>query len=135
MIRRLLHAVGYLIAHVLFVDAETPTSVVRRLRVAYRLVGVRIVETPTVDDTEQTIFLCPYRNIAAGRLGQYQFCHDILDRVDDGYVTFLRRHRGIDYQRPRGCTELAGASSPYCYSEVEVEAKAETGAEAAVTDK
>ena len=126
MIRRLLHAVGYLIAHVLFVGAETPTSVVRRLRVAYRLVGVRIVETPSVNDTERTIFLCPYRNIAAGRLGQHQFCHDILDRVDDGYVTFLRRHRGIDYQRPRGCAELAGAPSPYCYSEVR--GKGETGA-------
>lgn len=119
MIRRALHAVGYLLAHVLFVGAHTPEAIVRRLRIAYRLVGVRIVETPTVDATERTVFLCPYRNLAAGRVGRHRLCHDILDRVDDGYVTYLRRHRDIDYQRPRSCARLAycGASE-YCYSEV-----------------
>lgn len=120
MIRRLLHAIGYLIAPVLFFGANTPTSVVRRLRIAYRLVGVRIVETPTVDGTERTIFLCPYRNLAAGRFGQKWFCHDILDRVDDGYVTYLRRHKDIDYERPRSCSNLEYCDeSEYCYSEVQ----------------
>jgi hypothetical protein len=47
------------IAYVLFVGANTPESVVKRLRVAYRIVGVRIVETPQVDSVERTIFLCP----------------------------------------------------------------------------
>jgi len=119
MLRRALHWIGYAIAHVLFLGANTPSSVVRRLRVAYRLVGVRIVETPRVDDVERTIFLCPYRNLGADRWGQKWFCHDVLDRVDDGYVTFLRRHRGIEYQRPRGCADLDYCDeSAYCYSEV-----------------
>ncbi|MFB6205584.1 MAG: hypothetical protein ABEJ05_03520 [Haloglomus sp.] len=119
MLRRLLHHLGYAIAHVLFVRAETPEAVVRRLRIAYRLVGVRIVETPTVDSVERTVFLCPYRNLASDRFGEKWVCHDVLDRVDDGYVTFLRRHRDIDYQRPRGCEDVAfcGAAER-CYSEV-----------------
>ena len=119
MIRRLLHDLGYAIAHVLFIGANTPESVVERLRVAYRLVGVRIVETPRVNTVERTIFLCPYRNLGATWFGEKWFCHDILDRVDDGYVTYLRRHKGIDYQRPRGCADLAYCDkSEYCYSEV-----------------
>ncbi|MFB6164725.1 MAG: hypothetical protein ABEJ31_06155 [Haloarculaceae archaeon] len=119
MLRRLLHDVGYLVAHVLFAGARTPTAVVGRLRLAYRLVGVRIVETPRVDDVERTIFLCPYRNLGSRWFGQKWVCHDILDRVDDGYVTYLRRHRDIDYQRPRGCADLAYCDgSAYCYSEV-----------------
>ncbi|QKY18551.1 hypothetical protein [Halorubrum sp. CBA1229] len=119
MIRRLLHDIGYVIAYVLFVGANTQESVVKRLRVAYRIVGVRIVETPQVDSVERTIFLCPYRNLAANWFGEKWICHDILDRVDDGYVTYLRRHKGIDYQRPRGCTDLAYCDeSEYCYSEV-----------------
>ncbi len=119
MIRRLLHDLGYVIAHVLFVGATTPASVVARLRLAYRLVGVRIVETPQVDAVERTIFLCPYRNLGAARFGEKTFCHDVLDRVDDGYVTYLRRHKAIDYQRPRGCGGLAYCDdSEYCYSEV-----------------
>lgn len=119
MIRRLLYWFGYLAAHVLFLDAATPDSVVRRLRIAYRLVGVRIVETPVVDGVERTVFLCPYRNLAASWLGEKWLCHDVLDRVDDGYVTYLRRHRDIDYRRPRGCAELPYCDeSDYCYSEV-----------------
>ena len=119
MLRNALHAFGYAIAHVLFLGAETPASVARRLRIAYRLVGVRIVETPRVDDAERTIFLCPYRNLAATRYGEKWLCHDVLDRVDDGYVTYLRRHREVDYQRPTSCTELAYCEdSEYCYSEV-----------------
>ena len=118
MIRRVLHDFGYLIAYVLFLGANTPESVVRRLRIAYRLVGVRIVETPRVDSVERTIFLCPYRNVGASRFGEKWVCHDILDRVDDGYVTYLRRHKGIDYQRPRGCADLPYCdASRYCYSE------------------
>ncbi|WP_345780661.1 hypothetical protein [Haloplanus pelagicus] len=119
MLRKALHALGYVIAHVLFLGAETPAAVVGRLRVAYRLVGVDIVETPRVDDAERTIFLCPYRNLGATWFGEKWLCHDVLDRVDDGYVTFLRRHRDIDYQRPRGCGDLAYCDdSAYCYSEV-----------------
>lgn len=119
MIRRLLHDLGYVIAYVLFAGARRPQTVVRRLRFAYRLVGVRIVETPQVDSVERTIFLCPYRNLGTTWFGEKWICHDILDRVDDGYVTFLRRHREIDYQRPRGCANLPYCGeSEYCYSEV-----------------
>lgn len=119
MIRRLLHDIGYLIAHVLFLGAHTPSAVVRRLRIAYRLVGVRIVETPRVDAAERTVFICPYRNLGATWFGEKWVCHDVLDRVDDGYVTYLRRHEDIDYQRPRGCADLAYCDeSAYCYSEV-----------------
>jgi len=119
MIRRLLYLFGYAAAHVLFLGASAPRAVARRLRIAYRLVGVRIVETPRVDATERTIFLCPYRNLGAGRFGRRWVCHDILDRVDDGYVTYLRRHRDIDYQRPRACTDLPYCEeSAYCYSDV-----------------
>lgn len=119
MIRKLLHDLGYVIAHVLFIRANTPASVVRRLRIAYRLVGVRIVETPRVDAVERTIFLCPYRNLGTTWFGEKWVCHDILDRVDDGYVTYLREHKDIDYQRPRGCADLAYCDeSAYCYSEV-----------------
>lgn len=119
MIRWLLHDLGYVIAHVLFLGARSPEAVVRRLRLAYRLVGVQIVVTPRIDSVEQTIFLCPYRNSGATRFGEKWICHDILDRVDDGYVTYLRRHKGIDYQRPRGCADLSYCDeSEYCYSEV-----------------
>ena len=119
MLENALHAVGYAIAHVLFLGANTPKAVVCRLRFAYRLVGVKIVETPHVDGVERTIFLCPYRNLAATRYGEKWLCHQKLDRVDDGYVTYLRRHRNIDYQRPRSCSDLAYcADSAYCYSEV-----------------
>ncbi|UWG50508.1 Uncharacterized protein AArcCO_1198 [Halalkaliarchaeum sp. AArc-CO] len=119
MLERLLHAFGYAFAHLLFFRAESPDAIVRRLRLAYRLVGVRIVETPRIDDVRRTVFLCPYRNLAAGRFGEKWLCHEKLDRVDDGYVTFLRRHRDIDYQRPQCCSELSYcADSEYCYSEV-----------------
>jgi len=120
MLRRLLHGLGYLIAPVLFFRASTPEAVVARLRLAYRLVGVRIVETPRVDDVERTIFLCPYRNLGTRWRPQKWVCHDILDRVDDGYVTYLSRHKDIDYQRPRDCGELpeCGADAEHCYSEV-----------------
>lgn len=119
MLRKLLHAFGYAVAHVLFLGARTPRAVARRLRLAYRLVGVRIVETPRVDGAERTVFLCPYRDLAATRFGKRWLCHDVLDRVDDGYVTFLRRHRSIDYQRPRGCASLPSCDdAEYCYSEV-----------------
>jgi hypothetical protein len=119
MLRRALHGLGYLIAPVLFAGADTPATVVERLRLAYRLVGVRIVETPRVDAAERTIFLCPYRHLAASRFGSHWLCHDVLDRVDDGYVTYLRRHKNIDYRRPRGCGDLPYCEeSAYCYSEV-----------------
>ena len=119
MLRRLLHALGYLLAPVLFLGVDTPAAVARRLRLAYRLVGGRIVEAPRVDGVERTIFLCPYRNLAAGWLGQQWLCHDVLDRVDDGYVTYLRDHKDIEYRRPRGCAALDYCGeSEYCYSEV-----------------
>lgn len=119
MLRRALYGLGYLIAPILFAGANTPAAVVERLRLAYRLVGVRIVETPRVDAVERTIFLCPYRNLAASGFGAKWLCHDVLDRVDDGYVTYLRRHKDIDYRRPRGCAALPYCEeSEYCYSEV-----------------
>lgn len=119
MIRELLHAFGCAAAHVLFFRAETPDAVVDRLRIAYRLVGVKIAETPVVDGRRRTIFLCPYRNLAAGRYGTKWLCHDVLDRVDDGYVAFLQRHRDIDYRRPTSCSELDYCGdTEYCFSEV-----------------
>jgi len=119
MIRRALHALGYAIAHVLFLGAYTPRQVVRRLRIAYRLVGVRIVETPRVDGVERTVFRCPYRNLGASRYGEKWVCHDVLDRVDDGYVTYLARHRDLDYRRPTDCADLPYCDeSAHCFSEV-----------------
>lgn len=119
MLERLLHGFGYLLAFPLFFGADTPNAIVRRLRIAYRCVGVRIVETPQIDGTERTVFICPYRNLAAGRFGEKWLCHEKLDRVDDGYVTYLRRHKDIDYLRPRGCEELSFCEeSNHCYSEV-----------------
>lgn len=119
MIRKVLYAFGYGVGHVLFLGVNTPESVVRRLRLAYRLVGVKILETPQIDETERTIFLCPYRGLGATRFGAKWVCHDVLDRVDDGYVTYLRRHKDIDYHRPTSCDELPYCSeSEYCYSDV-----------------
>ena len=119
MLEKGLYVAGYAIAHVLFLGANTPTVVVRRLRFAYRLVGVKIADTPRIDGAERTIFLCPYREIAATRYGEKWVCHQKLDRVDDGYVTYLRRYKNIDYQRPRSCTDSESCADPaYCYSEV-----------------
>lgn len=119
MIEKGLYFAGYAIAHVLFLGATTPEAIVRRLRFAYRLVGVEIVKTPCVDGVERTIFLCPYRDLVATRYGERWVCHQKLDRVDDGYATYLRRHKNIDYQRPRSCTDMPYcAESAYCYSEV-----------------
>lgn len=118
MIRRLLYWVGYLLAPVLFAGADTPQAIVRRLRFAYRLVGVRIVDTPSTNDVERTVFRCPYRNLGAARFGPTWVCHDILDRVDDGYVTYLHRHKNIRYQRPRGCEHGSDCAPSHCYSEV-----------------
>ncbi|MFB6092154.1 MAG: hypothetical protein ABEK02_03990 [Haloquadratum sp.] len=109
---RLLHDVGYALAHGLFFGASAPEQVVRRLRVAYRSVGVRIDATDSPAGVERTTFTCPYRNVAADRYGDRWVCHEKLDRVDDGYVTYLEE-RGIDYQRPRAC-----AASEQCYSTV-----------------
>jgi hypothetical protein len=109
---RLLHDFGYALAHLLFLGASSPRAVVRRLRLAYRSVGVRIEETASEGGAERTTFTCPYRNVAAGRCGERWVCHEKLDRVDDGYVSYLAE-RGIDYQRPRGCT-----GSERCHSTV-----------------
>lgn len=110
---RLLYAFGYLASFVLFFRATSPQAIVHRLRWAYRTVGVDIRDTETVDGVERTTFRCPYRGVAADRYGRRRVCHDVLDRVDDGYVSFLARHRDIDYRRPRAC-----AASECCYSEV-----------------
>ncbi|MFD1686752.1 hypothetical protein [Halobellus litoreus] len=112
LFERVLHDFGYAAAHVLFLGASSPEQVVRRLRWAYRAVGVRIDETASEAGTERTAFTCPYRDLAAGSRGQRWVCHEKLDRVDDGYVTYLREG-GIDYQRPRGCPD-----SERCYSSV-----------------
>lgn len=108
-----LHAFGYLAAVVLFAGAHSREAVTDRLRLAYRLVGVNLQLTESVDETERTAFRCPYRTLGADRYGERRVCHDVLDRVDDGYVTYLERHRDIDYDRPRPCAE-----SDCCYSEV-----------------
>lgn len=113
MVGSLLYAFGYLASFVLFFRARSSATVVRRLRWAYRTVGVDIRDTETVDGVERTTFRCPYRNVGADRYGRRRVCHDVLDRVDDGYVTFLERHRDLDYRRPRPCT-----ASECCYSEV-----------------
>ena len=109
----LLYAFGYVASFVLFAGASSREEVVGRLRWAYRTVGVRLQDVETVDGVERTTFRCPYRDVAAGRYGRRRVCHDVLDRVDDGYVTFLARHRGLAYDRPRPC-----AASACCYSEV-----------------
>ena len=101
---RLLHDFGYALAHALFLGVSSPRAVVRRLRLAYRSVGVRIDETASAGGIEETRFTCPYRNVAAGTCGKRWVCHEKLDRVDDGYVTYLAE-RGIAYQRPRGCED------------------------------
>lgn len=108
-----LYGFGYLASFVLFAGARSPESVVARLRWAYRTVGVDIRDTESADSVERTVFRCPYRGVGAGRFGSRRVCHDVLDRVDDGYVTFLERHRDIEYDRPRPCR-----ASECCYSEV-----------------
>ena len=119
VLERILHGLGYVIAYVLFFRASTPKAVVGRLRLAYRLVGVRIDETSRVNGVERTVFRCPYRSLGTRWFGDKQLCHRKLDRVDDGYVTYLRRHKNIDYCRPRGCANLDSCeASKHCYSEV-----------------
>lgn len=118
MLERLLHGIGYLIAPVLFFRADTPEAVMKRLRFAYRLVGVNIRATAREDDIERTEFRCPYRNLGADRYGEKWVCHRKLDRVDDGYVTYLGRHKDIDYERPRDCAESGDCDPQHCYSEV-----------------
>lgn len=113
-----LHAFGYVAAHVLFLGAHSPEEVVERLRLAYRAVGVKITDTATVDDRELTVFRCPYRRLGADRWGAKWLCHEKLDRVDDGYVTFLARHRDLDYQRPRDCDQAGFCDAEQCYSSV-----------------
>ncbi|TKX81546.1 hypothetical protein [Halorubrum sp. SD626R] len=109
---RLLHDFGYVLAHGLFLGASSPKRIVRRLRLAYRSVGVDIDETGSEAGAERTEFTCPYRGVGAGLYGEKWVCHEKLDRVDDGYVTYLAE-RGIDYQRPRDCD-----GSERCYSTV-----------------
>jgi hypothetical protein len=118
IVERVLHGFGYVAAFVLFAGAHTPPEVVRRLRIAYRVVGVRITDTATVDDRELTVFRCPYRRLGADRWGAKWLCHEKLDRVDDGYVTFLARHRDLDYQRPRDCDQAGFCDTESCYSSV-----------------
>lgn len=118
MLERLLHGFGYLIAPVLFFRADRSKEVVRRLRLAYRLVGVDVRKKSRIGGIERTEFRCPYRNLGADRYGTKWVCHRKLDRVDDGYVTYLRRHKGIDYRRPRDCAETGDCDPECCFSEV-----------------
>ncbi|PAU83162.1 hypothetical protein CK500_10160 [Halorubrum salipaludis] len=111
-VERLLHGFGYVLAHGLFLGASSPERIVRRLRLAYRSVGVDIDDTDSEAGAERTTFTCPYRNVGARIYGEKWVCHEKLDRVDDGYVTYLAE-RGIDYQRPRDCD-----SGERCYSTV-----------------
>jgi hypothetical protein len=107
---RMLHDFGYALAHGLFLGARTPEAVARRLRVAYQAVGVRIDETMRDGGAERTRFTCPYRDIRSEQCGDRWVCHEKLDRVDDGYVTYLGE-RGIDYQRPRACNNATQCHS------------------------
>lgn len=109
---RLLHGFGYVFAHGLFLGVSSPDRIARRLRLAYRSVGVDIDETAADGGAERTTFTCPYRNVGAGLYGEKWVCHEKLDRVDDGYVTYLAE-RGIDYQRPRACS-----ATDQCHSSV-----------------
>lgn len=118
MLERLLHGFGYALGFLLFFRAETPPAIVRRLRFAYRLVGVRITKTSRLDGVERTIFLCPYRDLGANRFGRKWLCHEKLDRVDDGYVSYLAKYRDITYRRPTGCEQAEHCADEYCYSEV-----------------
>ena len=113
LVSAILYAFGYLASFVLFVGASSREEIADRLRWAYRRVGVKIQDTESVDGTERTVFRCPYRNLGAARYGERRVCHDVLDRVDDGYVTALEQHWGIDYDRPRRC-----AGTACCHSEV-----------------
>lgn len=113
VIGTLLYWFGFVASFVLFFRAHSREAVVDRLRWAYRTVGVDIRDTETVDGVERTTFRCPYRTLGADRYGQRHACHDVLDRVDDGYVSFIERHREVSYDRPRPC-----AGGPCCYSEV-----------------
>jgi len=109
-----LHDFGYGLAYFLFAGSDEPESVVKRLRLAYRSVGVRIKECDTTQQgCERTVFKCPYRNLTPGDYDEKGFCHKKLDLVDDGYVSYLDEKKGLEYRRPRsyGETEL-------CYSEV-----------------
>jgi len=87
--------------------------VVRRLRLAYRSVGVSIDDTASEAGAERTTFTCPYRDVGARIYGEKWVCHEKLDRVDDGYVTYLAK-RGIDYQRPPGCDGSEVLLPPSC---------------------
>ncbi|MFB6096751.1 MAG: hypothetical protein ABEJ74_05130 [Haloferacaceae archaeon] len=109
----LLYGFGYAAAHVLFVGVDSREDVKERLRWAYRTVGVDVRARESVEGVERTVFRCPYRNLGADTFGQRRVCHDVLDRVDDGYVTYLARHRDLEYDRPRPC-----AGGECCYSEV-----------------
>jgi hypothetical protein len=117
MVERLLYLLGYMLAPVLFIKAESPKSVAKRLRFAYRLVGVKIIETESTDSGERTVILCPYRNLFAGRYGRKWFCHSKLDQVDEGYASYLRRHKNVRYEAPKSCNDT-GRRSEYCCSEV-----------------
>jgi hypothetical protein len=114
---RLLYLLGYMLAPILFIKAEAPTSVVKRLRFAYKLVGVKIIETESTDSREKTVFICPYRNLFTGRYKKREFCHSKLDQVDVGLSSYLRKHKNIKYQVPKDCSDT-GRDSEYCYSEV-----------------
>jgi len=90
-VERLLHGFGYVLAHGLFLGASSPERVVRRLRLAYRSVGVSIDDTASEAGAERTTFTCPYRDVGARIYGEKWVCHEKLDRVDDGYVTYLAK--------------------------------------------
>lgn len=110
---RVLWTFGYVAAFVLFFRAHSKEAIVERLRWAYRTVGVDVRALESVGDTERTVFRCPYRTVGAEWVGQRRVCHDVLDRVDDGYVSYLDRHREVTYDRPRPC-----AGGACCYSEL-----------------
>jgi hypothetical protein len=110
---KLLWTFGYVAAFVLFLGAHSRKAIVGRLRWAYRTVGVDLRAVESVEGVERTVFRCPYRTVGTAWWGERRLCHEVLDRVDDGYVSYLENHRAVDYDRPRPC-----AGGPCCYSEV-----------------
>lgn len=114
MLEKFLYGFGYAISPLLFLGARTPASIMKRLRLGYRLLGVKILrKSSMLNGTERTEFLCPWRNLFASSLGKRWFCHNKIDRADDGCAAYLQKHRGIYYLRPQACE-----NSENCYSEV-----------------
>ena len=111
LLKNYLRAFGYLIAPFLFLGANDEETIAERLRFAYKLVGVKVIKVISQNSTEIMIFLCPYRNLSITGKPK-EICHQILDKVDEGYADFLRR-KNIRYSGPKSY-----GKTDYCFSKV-----------------